>query len=139
MDEITITLTGTPVGKGRPRFARRTGHVHTPAKTLDYEGNLRLQAQQTMGLRPPLDGPLDVSVVAAFPIPASWSKKRQQAALACTELPTKKPDVDNIIKMLDALNEVAFKDDSQIVRATIFKVYSDRPQLQITIRSLALV
>ena len=40
-------------------------------------------------------------------------------------LPTKKPDVDNVAKsVLDALNGVAWLDDSQVVRLEISKSYS---------------
>ena len=40
-------------------------------------------------------------------------------------LPQKKPDADNIAKVvLDALNGVAYEDDKQVVRVTISKVYS---------------
>ncbi|WP_332834903.1 RusA family crossover junction endodeoxyribonuclease [Clostridium perfringens] len=42
------------------------------------------------------------------------------------EKPTKKPDVDNIAKIiLDSLNGVAYKDDSQIVDIRIIKKYTE--------------
>ena len=33
----TVTIPGEPVGKGRPRFNRRTGRPFTPAKTVEFE------------------------------------------------------------------------------------------------------
>ena len=41
--------------------------------------------------------------------------------------PTKKPDVDNVIKIiLDALNGFAWHDDSQVVNLQIEKKYTQR-------------
>lgn len=134
---IVIELAGTPVGKGRPRFIRRTGHAYTPEKTRNYEGNLRLAAQDVMGGAKPLEGPLAVTVHALFPIPASWSKKKRSAALDGSMWPTSKPDPDNIMKGLDALNEVVFRDDKQIVDARVIKSYSERPALRIEIVEIA--
>lgn len=48
--------------------------------------------------------------------------------------PTKKPDFDNIGKVIcDALNKIAYRDDSQIVDAQVRKFYSDRPRVVVTI------
>lgn len=134
MEPIFIELCGTPQGKGRPRFARATGHAFTPAKTRAFEADLKFQAQEVMAGRPPVDGPLECTVVALFPIPKSWSKKKQAAAMAGEIRPTTKPDVDNIMKAIDSFNQVVFVDDSQIVNASVMKLYSARPALQITIR-----
>lgn len=47
-------------------------------------------------------------------------------------LPAKKPDIDNIVKaVLDALNEVAYRDDTQVVELQVRKQYSERPRLEI--------
>ena len=49
--------------------------------------------------------------------------------------PTKKPDLDNIAKaILDSLNGIAYKDDSQIVSLLISKKYSDRPRVEIALK-----
>lgn len=133
---IVIRLAGVPVGKGRPRFVRSTGRAFTPAATRSYESALRLAAQEAMGDRAPLDGALHVHVAAHFPVPASWPKKRQRAALDGELLPATKPDVDNLLKVLDALNEVVWRDDKQIVSAVIWKRYSDAPGLFIKVEPL---
>jgi Holliday junction resolvase RusA-like endonuclease len=86
-----------------------------------------------MNGRSPLEGPLRVSVVAAFPVPQSWSKKKRQLALANQLFPTVKPDADNLLKQVDGLNEIVWRDDKQIVRAEIHKTYSDRPCLSIMV------
>lgn len=136
---VTIRLAGVPVGKGRARFVRATGHAFTPEKTRNYESALRVAAGEAMIGRTPIEGPLTVSVVAAFPVPASWSKKKQQAALANLVRPTGKPDADNLLKALDALNQIVFRDDAQIVEARVSKMYSDIPELIVIVRPLTIL
>lgn len=137
MWSLDIELCGKPAGKGRPRFVRATGHAFTPANTRSYEANLKYAAQEAMAGQVPVVGPLRVRVEALFPIPISWSKKKQALALAGDIWPTTKPDWENIAKMLDAFNQVVWVDDAQVVEGTILKVYSDRPALRITISTVA--
>jgi Holliday junction resolvase RusA-like endonuclease len=137
VDTIIIRLAGVPVGKGRPRFVRATGHAFTPAKTRTYEAALRVAAGEAMEGRAPLAGAVAVRIIAAFPIPESWSKKRKQAARLGIERPTKAPDCDNIIKSLDALNEIVFRDDCQIVEAAVSKTYAEVPHLTVVVVPLA--
>ncbi|WP_082494626.1 RusA family crossover junction endodeoxyribonuclease [Methylobacterium sp. Leaf108] len=134
---IIIRLSGLPVGKGRPRFAKATGHAFTPGRTRSYESALRLAGQDVMGEAAPIDGPLAVSVVAVFPVPVSWPKKRRAAALSGDLWPTIMPDADNLLKVLDALNEVVWRDDKQIAKAAIEKRYGAKPELVIQIEELA--
>ena len=131
---IVIRLAGEPEGKGRPRFARATGRAFTPAATRAYEAALRYAAQTAMNGRPPVDGPLAVTLTAFMPVPASWSKKKQAAALDGELWPVGKPDADNLLKTIDALNEVVWRDDKQAVIATVVKTYSARPELRIVVR-----
>lgn len=134
---IVIELAGEPIGKGRPRFARATGHAYTPGPTRKYESQLRFAAQQAMAGASPVDGPVTVRVLACMPIPASWSRTKRAAAIAGDIKPTVAPDVDNLLKMLDALNEVVWRDDKQVVMATVAKVYSERPALHIEVDTSA--
>lgn len=135
---ITFTLPGHPQGKGRARAFRRgdfIGH-YTPEKTRSYEGMLRDAAARAMGDLPPFAVPVEVEVSAIFDIPASWSRRRRNDALAGIERPGKKPDIDNIIKaVVDACNGVVFKDDALIVQGKYSKVYGPAPMVGITVRA----
>lgn len=52
-------------------------------------------------------------------------------------LPTKKPDADNIVKIIaDALNRAAYYDDAQIVRLSYSKVYDEVPHVDVMIEDL---
>ena len=69
-----------------------------------------------------------------LPVSASWPKKRQDAALSGSELPTRKPDFDNYQKTVDALNLVVWLDDGQIVRSIFGKRYGEKPGTWIRVR-----
>ena len=69
--------------------------------------------------------------------PASWSQKKQRAALAGQAFPTSKPDVDNVVKgIFDACNEVVWKDDKQVVDVAISKRYAIKAQAVVQVRAL---
>lgn len=131
---LEITLDGPPLAKQRVKHSDT--HVYTPEKTVTYEGRLAWAAQQAMGARALFTGPLRVTVTARLPVAKSWPKKRQQAALAGIERPTRKPDADNIAKMLDALNFIVWRDDSQVVELFVFKWYTDRPRLRLLVEEI---
>jgi Holliday junction resolvase RusA-like endonuclease len=86
--------------------------------------------------RPLLEGPLAVRVIAMMPVPASWTNRAKDAALAGLTFPAKKPDADNILKILDALNETVWEDDAQIVCALVVKKYAENPGLIVDIYKL---
>ncbi len=135
-EPLTITIAGTPVGKGRPRFVRKTGHTFTPEKTRRYESVLRGAAERAMRDREKFAGPVSVDVVARFAVPVSWSKRERAEAMLGHKLPTVAPDADNLLKVLDAFNDVVWHDDRQIVEATIRKSYGIEPALVITVSAV---
>jgi len=133
-DPVVITLLGEPQGKGRPRIGRGAHGrpmAFTPAATRSYEAALRVAATQAMQGKVPLEGAVSVTMVATFPVPASWSRRKRAAALDGSLLPTCKPDVDNLLKTLDACNEVVWRDDRQIVQAIVTKRYGEQPGVMI--------
>lgn len=129
--DIVIRLPGPPQGKGRPRFGG--GSVYTPATTSSYEQSLAWQAKAAFKGEP-IAGPIAVRVIASMPIPKSWPKARQFEARTGLLAHTTKPDADNILKMLDALNGVVWIDDAQIAMATIEKRYAAEPELVVIVR-----
>ena len=78
--------------------------------------------------------PVMLRIIARFLPPKSVSKKRQLDMLEGRELPLKKPDIDNIVKVVaDALNGVAYHDDTQIAMVIAAKTYSAMEGLDITV------
>lgn len=134
-DPVTILLMGEPVAWARTRLGLR--HVpFTPKRQRNNAATLRLAAQDVMAGRAPLDCALRVDLSAEFGIPASWSKKKQAAALTGEIRPTKRPDLSNVIKQVeDAFNGVVYRDDALIVEyGRLRKVYSGSPKLVVTVR-----
>lgn len=134
MKSYTFEVTGEIVGKARPRMNTYTGKAYTPTKTKNYE----YLVKQSFLLKYPnaevLEGRASVSILALFQVPKSTSKKNYEKMLNKQISPTKKPDIDNIAKIvLDALNKLAYKDDTQVVDLNIAKAYADRERLIIKI------
>jgi Holliday junction resolvase RusA-like endonuclease len=51
--------------------------------------------------------------------------------------PTKKPDIDNVAKIiLDSLNCICYKDDTQIVSLIVNKYYSQEPRVEVVIEGV---
>lgn len=134
--QIDFVVPGQPVAKGRPRFARRGAHVvaYTPAKTATYENLVKLAAMVAMCGTEPTAAPVVLSINLDMQIPASWSKKRRELAAAGTIAPTKKPDVDNVLKGIkDGCNGIIWRDDAQVVRIMISKRYAEIPKAVISV------
>lgn len=137
-DAVRIVVPGAPVGKGRPRFVRKLGIAFTPAKTANYEAILAAAGAEAMNGRRPIEGPVIVRLWAFMPIASSWSRKKTAAALVGCLRPGK-PDLDNILKVLDALNQIVWRDDAQIAEARLSKLYDPEPRLEIEVEPLVAV
>ncbi|MDF2859178.1 MAG: endodeoxyribonuclease RusA [Neobacillus sp.] len=136
---IRLTILGEPQGKARARTVKNkhTGKTmsFTPENTVSYE-NLIKHEFLANGCEK-LTGEIVIKVIAFFSIPKSTSNTKQCKMNLGTIRPTKKPDVDNICKICaDALNKIAYDDDSQIVSAIIQKFYSDRPRVEIELSEI---
>jgi len=135
---VSFTVLGDPVGKGRPRFSTRGKFVkaYTPEKTVNYETLVKLEYErQCFGEKFDADIPLDMRITAYLPIPKSVSKKKQKLMAERKIRPLKKPDSSNITKAIeDALNKVAYFDDSQIVDSQCRRFYGEEPRVVVTIQ-----
>jgi Holliday junction resolvase RusA-like endonuclease len=133
---IALTIPGEPQGKQRPRVSKFG--TYTPKKTVNYETYIKELFAIKYPNFIPLEGPLKMELYIYVLIPSSASKKKIRLMENGELLPTKRPDVDNIEKLVfDALEKLAYKNDSQICRVTKIKDYSRRPRLEITILELA--
>lgn len=128
---MTFTIYGTPQGKARPRFAR--GIAYTPQKTVEYEKLIRKAFKDAGGCYFK-ETAFIVEMFSYAPIPQSASKKAKADMLARKLFPSKRPDIDNIEKVVyDALNKVAYKDDCMIVAVVKSKLYGTTPRIDVRI------
>lgn len=134
---VMYTVYGEPVGKGRPRFARRGNFVstYTPQKTKSYEDEIRMMAKAAMGASEPLETPITVAIYIRVGIPTSFSKQKRKDAISGIIRPTKKPDLDNVAKcFLDSMNEIVYLDDKQVVNLHVTKVYAETPAVEVMVK-----
>lgn len=132
-----FVVEGKPVGKGRPRFKRMGNFVqtYTPEVTKEYEKLVRLRFQNAGGAI--TDKPVKIEIVAFFAPPKSARKKDKIEMLANRILPTKKPDCDNIAKIiLDALNKIAYIDDSQVIELVVKKWFAAEAKVLVHIEEI---
>lgn len=130
---ISFVIPGEPKAKARPRTTKK-GHTYTPEQTVNYENWVKLCYQNSENKIMYENKPLIAEITAFFTIANSKSKKDKKAMEAGRIKPTKKPDVDNIAKIiLDSLNGLAYKDDSQVVNLSVVKYYSKMPRVEVNI------
>lgn len=142
---IDFMIPGPPQGKARARtfYNQRAQHMSsiTPEKTVLYENLIKtrfLEASEHQSLPFTMfEGPLEVTIKCFFEPPKSTSKKNREKMLNNEISPTKKPDIDNICKVvLDALNGIAYRDDTQVVQLHAEKWYNDEPFVKVWIQEI---
>ena len=140
--EVRFTIPGPPRGWQRTgqRIAtsKKTGKQfivnYTPGETRSDEWVLKRAAMEAMGDRPPLDDASDLRITAWSPIPRSWSKRKQDAAIENMTLPITKPDFDNISKLVDGIKGVVWRDDCLVTDFHFYKRFSTRPRTVVEVR-----
>jgi len=110
--------------------------THTPDKTAAYENLVKMEYQRQCGdMRFGDSEMLEMIVTAYHNIPKSVSRKKRTSMELGEIRPAKKPDVDNVLKVIaDSLNHLAYRDDSQIVDARVRKYYALKPRVEVSIK-----
>ena len=130
-----FTVLGQPVAKGRPRVTK--WGAYTPEKTVNYENLVKWSYIEAHSKENLLERDLSINIRFYFQIPKSTSKIKRILMNGGDIRPSKKPDIDNCIKSItDALNAIAYKDDSQIVEVHARKYYSDEPRTEVIIEEV---
>jgi len=125
---VSFTVKIEPVAKARPRVSMRHGRAfaYTPKKSADYERAIAAECPKAL-----MEGPLALSLQFGISIPKSWSKQKKADAVANVIRPTSRPDIDNYIKaVMDAVNGLAYHDDSQVVSIFAKLIYAECPHVR---------
>lgn len=118
-----FTIYGKPQGKARPRFSN--GHAYTPKQTTDYEKQIKNAFRAAGGQMIESEGVI-IEIDVYYKKTAADKKKTS---------PTKKPDIDNICKIvLDGLNGVAYPDDKQVISLSANKYFAIKGAERIEVR-----
>ena len=139
MDKKTVkfTVPGKPVGKQRPRFSRTLAGVrtYTPRKTQEYEDLVRISYRAVSKQK--LEGAISATIYGYFEPPKSVSKKQREQMLKGDISYIKKIDSDNLAKsILDALNGVAYDDDSQVCLLIVQKLYGEKARVEVVLEEI---
>jgi len=132
-------VSGAVKGKARPRFRNYGKFVstYTTKEDVNYENWVKQCYLEQYREEKPLEGSLRCNIYISMSIPKSTSKKKMLEMFNRDIRPSKKPDCDNIAKSIcDALNKIAYNDDSQIVELLVVKTYGEIEQAKIVIESL---
>ncbi len=126
---MIITIPIRPKPAPRPRVTKNG--TYNNKDYTDYKKTIGLIAKTMVK---PSDKPLSMSIDFVYKKPESWSKKKKLE----TVFHTSKPDLDNLIKgVKDALNGIAYKDDSQVCRlSNVDKYYGEEDQIIIEIKEI---
>ena len=163
---VVVVLEGDPRGKGRPRFSMVGGfpRVFTDTDTADYEQLIQeevlrliggdvlvhntkqikrrtfIEAFTDMGGKPLFSCPVRLEMEIRHPLRVSWTKKKTAGALNGEIAATIKPDIDNVLKIwCDAFNHCMWKDDTQVIRCTVDKMFAEEPSVLVRVIPLDLI
>lgn len=138
-ETLFVCVPGDPVGKGRARV-RMMGKMpmlYTPKATVEYEQRVAYEAGMSMRGAELFSGPVELKLQIFMPIPVSYTKAKKAAARLGKLVPTKKPDLDNVLKAIcDAFNGVVWIDDTQVVDCHVTKRFSDTPCVMCQVTAL---
>lgn len=135
---MKFAIIGKPQGKQRARVSTFGGYAkaYTPQETVAYENRIMYAFKQAVDGKtsPYWEMPVIVQIRAFYGIPKSFSKRKKEEALNGILRPQTKPDIDNVVKVVcDALNSVAYKDDTQVIKVVAEKYYADEPRVEVEI------
>jgi Holliday junction resolvase RusA-like endonuclease len=98
--------------------------VATYAKAAVQKSDWNPELAQSFGV--------DLNISFCFPIPKSVKKDDRRFMVSAPH--TRKPDIDNLLKLIkDALNGIAWLDDSCVARVYASKCYDYEPSCSIEI------
>jgi len=137
--DYKLVVLGNPRAQGRPR-ARHAGRfiqIYDDPKSAKEKKKIEVIIQEQAPDKP-LDCPLRVDLYFYLPRPKGHYGTGRNAGKLKASAPlnhTKKPDIDNLRKLImDSLTGIFYRDDSLVCEGLTRKVYSDRPRIEIFIK-----
>lgn len=146
MTRLAFSIPGEPKGKDRARAyasivetddgPKAVVRMVTPPETVKAEKAIRLLFARKFPKHQRWTGAVLIKFVAVFETPKSFNSALQAAAAEGRLHAIKKPDKDNIEKLIaDALNGLAWHDDAQVMGGGL-KKYGSPARVDVWIESL---
>lgn len=133
--KIVFEIPGKPGSKARPRLGKNG--AYTPEKTRSYEAFVKHIFINKFKDFEPFNYRVKAKITAIFEVPQSYSNKKRIMLLNTKYSYTKKPDADNITKIiLDSLNKLAYKDDAQISKLEVEKTYGEQEKVIVELEEI---
>ena len=128
--KYTFEIKEKAIGKQRPRYSSKTHRMYTPTKTSTFEEKVKWSFKSKYNIETELSTkPFKAKIIAIF------EKKREELITKVDYI--KKPDADNIAKIiLDALNGLAYKDDSQVSLLLVQKDYGTENKIIVELEEI---
>lgn len=141
--QVKLIILGKPIAKARPKFYRRGNFVGTYNPQETEEGRWLLDATQQLKANRFCridEGPVMLNLTFIMPITKIWPKYKIEQIRNREKLfwhTKKRDDLDNCIKfVLDCLNGIAYRDDSQVVAINAMKYYGLEARTEIEIKEI---
>lgn len=136
---IKLEVLGEPKAQMRHRSVKMGNFIRNYDPSADIKKDFLLTVQNNAPEKP-IEGPIELDVVFYFGRPMSHYKTGKNSGMLKDNAPEyhiKRPDSDNACKFLmDSLNGIFWRDDSQICILKAQKKYSDRPRTEVVIETL---
>jgi len=135
--KYTFEIKEKAIGKQRPRYCMKTGKVYTPTATRTFEEKVKWAFTGKYNIATIISTkPFKAKITAIFEPPKSTSKKKREEMLSKLTY-TNKPDADNIAKIiLDSLNGIVYKDDSQVSTLIVLKDYGEENKIIVELEEI---
>ena len=133
---IEFTVEGSPIALKRHRHTHK-GFTYDPSKS---DKDTFLKKALKTAPKSPVYGPISMSIEFYVGRPKAHFRTGQHSHLLKSSAPiwnTSRADIDNYVKLvLDALNGVFYKDDSQICHLKTIKKYSNYPRTVVQLKGV---
>jgi Holliday junction resolvase RusA-like endonuclease len=133
---IELIVYGSPIPLKRHRHTHR-GFTYDPSKA---DKRVFLENVRNLAPKSPLYGAISMSIEFYIARPKAHYRTGQYSNILKDSSPTwhiSRGDIDNYVKLvLDALNGVFYKDDSQVCILETIKKYSSNPRTVVQIKGV---
>lgn len=124
------------IGKQRPRYSSRTHKMYTPTATRSFEEKVRWAFTSKYNIETELSTKPISAIIKVYYEPATSLSDKKKNSLYGQPY-AKTPDTDNIAKaILDSLNGLAYKDDSQVTSLVVDKYYGKENLIEVDLEEI---